>query len=77
MTMLHNSKKLFFQNLNPLKNKQFWKAMKYLHKQYSSIPNISYNNVVSTMDQEKANTCSMTTSLSISMLTLLIACVLL
>ena len=31
------------------------KAMKYLHKQTSSIPNLSYNNVVSSMDQEKAN----------------------
>ena len=54
-TMLRNGKKLFFQNLNPHNNKQFWKAMKYLRKQSSSIPNLSYNNVVSTMDQEKAN----------------------
>ena len=55
MTMLRNGKKLFFQNLNPHNNKQFWKAMKYLRKQTSSIPNLSYNNVVSSMDQEKAN----------------------
>ena len=55
-TMLRNGKKLFFQNLNPHNNKQFWKAMKYLRKQTSSIPNLSYNNnVVSSMDQEKAN----------------------
>ena len=53
--MLRNGKKLFFQNLNPHNNKQFWKAMKYLHKQTSSIPNLSYNNAVSSMDQEKAN----------------------
>ena len=44
-----------FQNLNPHNNKQFWKAMKYLCKQISSIPNLSHNNVVSSMDQEKAN----------------------
>ena len=54
-TMLRNGKKLFFQNLNPQNNKQFWKAMKYLRKQTSSIPNLSYNNVMSSMDQEKAN----------------------
>ena len=54
-TMLRNGKKRFFQNLNPHNNKQFWKAMKYLRKQTSSIPNLSYNNVVSSMDQEKAN----------------------
>ena len=29
--------------------------MKYLRKQTSSIPNLSYNNVVSSMDQETAN----------------------
>ena len=52
--MLRNGK-LFFQNLIPHNNKQVWKALKYLHKQTSSIPNLSYNNVVSSMDQEKAN----------------------
>jgi len=54
-SMLRNGKKLFFQNLNPHNNKQFWKATKYLRKQTSSIPTLSHNNVTTSTDQDKAN----------------------
>ena len=55
MTRLCNGKKHFFQIFNPHNNKQFWKAMKYLQKQRYSIPNLSHNNIISTMNQEKVN----------------------
>ena len=35
---LRQAKRNFFKNLNPKKPKDFWKAVKYLNKQHSSIP---------------------------------------
>ena len=64
-TMLRNGKKLFFQNLNPHNNRQFWKAMKYLRKQ-TSPSLISPITMLCPVWTRRKQTCSMTTSQSAS-----------
>ena len=46
----------YFQRLNPKKSKEFWRAMKYLKKQQSTIPTlVDENNAEATSNQEKAD----------------------
>ena len=53
--MLRTDKKLFFNNLNAANNKQFWKTMKYLRKEQSSVPVLSHAGCTANNDKDKAS----------------------
>ena len=53
--MMRNAKSSYFKNLNPRNRKQFWKAVKYLNKQQSTIPTLSYHDATAESDSEKAS----------------------
>ena len=53
--MIRNAKSSYFKNLNPRNKKQFWKAVKYLNKQQSSIPTLHYHDTAAESDSEKAS----------------------
>ena len=55
VTMLHTDKKLFFNNLNATNNKQFWKTMKYLRKEQSSVPVLSHAGCTANNDKDKTS----------------------
>ena len=53
---LLSAKQSYFQRLNPKKSKEFWRAMKYLNKQQSTIPTfVDEYNVEATDNFEKAD----------------------
>ena len=55
-TELRSAKRSYFQKLNPKKSKEFWRVMKYLKKQKSTIPTlVDDNNTEATSNSEKAN----------------------
>ena len=41
--MIRNAKSSYFKNLNPINKKQFWKAVKCLNKQQSTIPTLHHH----------------------------------
>ena len=45
----------YFRKLNPSNSKQFWKSLKYLNKQSSSIPTLNHNGSEYCADPEEAN----------------------
>ena len=52
---LRSAKRAYFQRLNPRNAKEFWKAVKYLSKQQSSIPTlVDDDNVEATSNSQKA-----------------------
>ena len=52
---MHCAKAEYFRKLNPSNSKQFWKSLKYLNKQSSSIPTLNHNGSEYCTDPEKAN----------------------
>ena len=55
LKMIRNAKSSYFKNLNPRNKKQFWKAVKYLNKQQSTIPTLHYHDTAAESDSEKAS----------------------
>ena len=53
--LMGSAKSSYFQRLNPKDQKQFWKAIKYLNKQQSSIPTLHYQDTAAESNSEKAN----------------------
>ena len=53
--MIRNAKLSYFKNLNPRNKKQFWKAVKYLNKQQSTIPTLHHHGTAAVTDSEKAS----------------------
>ena len=53
--MIRNAKSSYFKNLNPRNKKQFWKAVKYLNKQQSTIPTLHHHGTAAVTDSEKAS----------------------
>ena len=45
----------YFRNLNPNSTKQFWKTVKLMNKQKTSIPTFNRNGMAANEDSEKAN----------------------
>ena len=58
-TLLGNSRKKFFKNLNP-KKKEFWKAVGSVARNSSEIPTLKSNNVTATTREAKATMLSNT-----------------
>ena len=53
---LRSAKRSYFQRLNPKKSKDFWRAIKYLNKQRSTIPTlVDEHKVEATSNIEKAD----------------------
>ena len=52
--MLRRAKANYFKNLNPRDSKKFWKAIKYLNKQQSTIPTLQQGEQTDSTDQQKA-----------------------
>lgn len=55
VTMMRNAKKSFFSSLCMADKKKFWKTMKLLRKDQSTIPFLSYNDMTAQDDSGKAN----------------------
>ena len=53
--MLCNSKRAFFQNLNHSSSKSFWKAVKQLNQNCSTMPNLSVGDSTVTSDKDNAH----------------------
>ena len=54
--MVRSAKSSYFKNLNPRNKKHFWwKAIKYLSKQQSTIPILTYQDTTAKCDLEKAS----------------------
>ena len=53
--MIQNAKSSYFKNLNPSNKKQFWKAVKYLNKQQSTIPTLHHHDTAAESNSEKAS----------------------
>ena len=56
VSMIRKSRSTYFKNLNTSNKKQFWKTIKYLSKQKSTIPTLSSNDVSASTDSSKAST---------------------
>ncbi len=54
--MLRRAKADYFKPLNPRDSKKFWKAVKYLNKQQSTIPTLQQGELIATTDLDKAET---------------------
>ena len=54
-TQLRGAKTSFFSQINPHDTKKFWKSVKYLNKNQSSIPVLSQGNTLACTDSEKAD----------------------
>jgi len=52
--MLHRAKADYFKNLNPRDSKKFWKALKYLNKQQSTIHILQHGEQTTSTDLQKA-----------------------
>ena len=55
VSLLRSAKRAYFENLNTTDAKKFWRAMKFLNNQKSSIPNLQVNDKSVTSDVNKAN----------------------
>ena len=53
--MVKSANSSYFKNLNPSNKKCFWKAVKYLNKQQSTIPTLTYQDTTAQCDSEKAS----------------------
>ena len=53
--MVKSAKSSYFKNLNPRNKKCFWKAIKYLNKQQSTIPTLTYQDTTAKCDSEMAS----------------------
>ena len=53
-SLLCRAKANYFKNLNPRDPKKFWKAVKYLNKQHSTIPTLQYGEQTANNDRQKA-----------------------
>ena len=53
--LMRSAKSSYFQRLNPKDKKQFWKAVKYLNKQQSTIPTLHYQDTAAESNSEKAS----------------------
>ena len=53
--MLRNAKKAYFNNFTISDKKTFWKTMKYMHKEQSTVPPLSHNGTTVQGDIGKAN----------------------
>ena len=63
-TQLKGAKTTFFRQINPRDTKKFWKSVKYLNKNQSSIPVLSQGNTLACTDSEKADMSEIYHSLS-------------
>jgi len=54
-TMLRNAKRAHMQSLRPYDKKKFWKAVKFLTKKTSSIPELSCDGSIASSGTEKAS----------------------
>ncbi len=54
VSVIRRSRSAYFKNVNPSNKKEFWKAIKHLSKQKSSIPSLSLNGVTASTDSAKA-----------------------
>ena len=52
--MFHRAKANYFKNLNPRDSKKFWKAVKYLNKEQSTIPILQHGEQTASTDLQKA-----------------------
>jgi len=57
-SMIRKSRATYFKNINPANKKQFWKTIKYLNKQRSTIPTLAVSNVSASTDSAKATLLS-------------------
>ena len=57
--MLRRAKANYFKNLNPRDSKKFWKAVKYLNKQQSTIPILQHGEQTASTDLQKAELLNM------------------
>ena len=55
VSLLRSAKRAYFKNLNTTDTKKFWRAMKFLNNQKSSIPNLQVNDKSVTGDVDKAD----------------------
>ena len=53
--LLPAARQSYFNNINPLNKKQFWRAVKVLSKQQSTIPTLHHQGSIAKSDIEKAN----------------------
>ena len=53
-SLLRRAKANYFKNLNPRDPKMFWKAVRYLNKQHSTIPTLQYGEQTANNDRQKA-----------------------
>ena len=53
--LMRSAKSYYFQRLNPKDKKQFWKAVKYLNKQQSTIPTLRYQDTTAESNPENAS----------------------
>ena len=53
--LMRNAKSSYFQRLNPRDKKQFWKAVKHVNKQQSTIPTLHYKDTTAESNSEKAS----------------------
>ena len=54
ISLIRRAKTSYFKNLNPRDSKKFWKAVKFLNKQQSTIPTLLQGDQTATSDVEKA-----------------------
>ena len=54
ISLLRRAKANYFKNLNPRDSKKFWKAVKYLNKQQSTIPTLLQGDQIASSDIHKA-----------------------
>ena len=52
--LIRRAKTSYFKNMNPRDSKKFWKAVKFLNKQQSTIPTLLQGDQTATSDVEKA-----------------------
>ena len=57
--MLRNAKRAHMQSLRPYDKKKFWKAVKFLTKKTSSIPELSCDGSIASSGTEKASMLNM------------------
>ena len=54
-TLLRNAKRAYIRGLNPADKKKFWKAVKFLTKKNTAIPELSQDGITASNGVEKAN----------------------
>ena len=54
LTLIHSAKRQYFAMLNVSDTRQFWKACKAIHKEFTSGPNLVHDGIEANTDIEKA-----------------------